>query len=152
MFVDHPLELRWSGPRDAAPAPGHVTTAADPANVTLPLAQDEREPGTWLGTLWPRHPGWHRVTAASGGTPFNFYVHPADAWPALQASRRREATARFAAGSAAPSRISFSGPALRPHTDPAWWFALFVVAAGYLWTERRFAAASPSPLRKYPAA
>ena len=139
VFVDHPLALRWSGSPGASPAPGSVAAVA--ANFLLPLAQDAREPGTWSGVFWPRQPGWHRVTAASGGTPFDFYVHPADAWPSLRRVRRQEGTARLAAKSAAaPDSSPAAVPPGRRRVQPAWWFVLFVAAAGYLWTERRFAA------------
>ena len=140
VFVDHPLQLRWSGPLDQLPTPGTITTKDDAAD-TLPLAQDERELHAWSGTFWPRQPGWHQVTAASGGEPFDFYVHPANAWRGLQAARRRQATERFAAESSAPSASTSPIPPTNGHLNPVVWFGLFVLAAGYLWTERRFTVA-----------
>ena len=138
VSVDHPLTLRWSGPPDAFPAPGNVV-AAD-ATTVIPLAQDLQEPGIWTGTFWPRKPGWHRVTAAKSGTPLDFYVHPTEAWPDLQSARRRAATARFAADMNASSAplLAPAAPG-RQRIPPGWWFVLLLVAAGYLWTERRFA-------------
>ena len=140
VFVDHPLQLRWSGPSAGSPTPGTVTTADSPA-TTLPLAQDERQPNAWSGTFWPRRAGWHQVTATAGGQPLDFYVHPAEAWPGLQAARRRLATERFAVESSAPSVATVPPLPCNHRLNPAWWFLLFVLATGYLWTERRFAVA-----------
>ena len=140
VFVDHPLTLRWSGPPDQSPAPGNVTAVGGATGTVLPLAQAPREPGEWQGTFWPRRAGWHRVTSAPGGTPLDFYVHPTAAWPALQAERRREATERFATTSAVPSPPPAPSTIAVRRVDPLWWFLLFVLSAGYLWTERRFAA------------
>ena len=140
-FVDHPLELRWSGPENQFPSPGRITTLEEPDGATLPLVQSSREPNDWRGTFWPRRAGWHRVIAASGGTSFDFYVHPASDWPVLQADRRRAATARFAAFSAAPDLSSLSVRSGEHRIPSAAWFVLFVLSAGYLWTERRLAVA-----------
>ena len=141
VFVDHPLTLRWSGPPDQLPSPGNVLAEGETTGAVLPLAQNPREPGHWQGTFWPRRAGWHRVASAPGGSPFDFYVHPAADWPALQAARRRLATELFAAASPKPTMTPSSVVANGYRIPPAWWFTLFVLAAGYLWMERRFAAA-----------
>lgn len=136
VFVDHPLTLRWTGPPDATPPSATVTTFPATLVTPLPLAQDEHERTAWQTTFWPRRAGWHRV--AAGNSSLDFYVHPAADWPALQGTRRRLATARFAAASSnSPETAS---PSSHDHPiSPAWWFTLFVVSAGYLWTERRLA-------------
>ena len=138
VFVDHPLELRWCGPADQFPSPGFVTTLEEPSGTTLPLAQNPREPDDWRGTFWPRRAGWHRVTVKPGGTPFNFYVHPASDWSVLQANRRRAGTARLAALSAGLNPAFSPLEVTRRPIPPAAWFALFFLSAGYLWAERRF--------------
>ncbi len=140
VFVDHPLSLRWVGRPDHSPGDAAITVGSDAANISLPLMQDLREPGWWQGTYWPRRAGWHRVVSTPAGATFDFYVHPTGDWPGLQASRRRLATERFADQSAIPVEKS------APLAGRAWkisaggWFAVFVLATGYLWTERRFAA------------
>ena len=151
VYVDQPLELVWHGPPSGQPSPALVTNGSAEPPVRLPLIQDATEPGRWRGTFWPRRAGWHRVVAAprapssqSSPSPvaatLDFHVAAPDAWPALAAARRREATARFASASAAVSPEQLAG---NDHPSvpvaPGWWFALFLLGAGTLWIERRFA-------------
>ncbi len=137
VFVDHPLQLRRTGSPENRLNKAAVTEAADGSTTPLSLARDPREPGVWHGTFWPRHGGWHRVSDESGDTGLNFFVHPASDWPALQAARRRLATARFADASRA--REVRPPVASARDVSPGWWWAVFVVSAGYLWLERRLA-------------
>ena len=132
VFVDEPLELRWHGP---PPGTAQVTDESGAAPVALPLEPEPGVPGGWRTTFWPRRPGWHRV-GSTGGT-LDFYVAAAGDWPALRAERRRMATARFAARSVdAPARPGVAEPVPLP---AGWWFAAFLVGAGFLWVERRVA-------------
>ncbi len=138
VFADHPLELRWSGPANRPPGPAGVLSSPSPDSTPLTLAPDPAEPGRWRGTFWPRHPGWHHVSLASGGPALDFYVSIADVWSALAAERRRTATARFAGTTiASPSFPSL--PLIRKEFPPFWLAAIFFLSAGYLWIERRFA-------------
>ncbi len=148
VFVDHPLELLWSGPAAHPPGPAVVASPVTPARTTLALAPDPAEPGRWRATFWPRRPGWHRIALASGGPALDFHVGAADAWPALDAARRRAATVRFADASIA-SHVPPTLPTTRQEFPPAWLALAFFLSAGYLWTERRFDHASThlSPLR-----
>ncbi len=146
VCVDQPLDLVWSGPAGKeTDATGFVTaeTGTD-GGVALALARDPADPGRWRGTFWPRRDGWHRVTmpgAGGGQAALDFFVAPAGSWPALDAARRRAATAWFAEGSAG---VATTGAATETETVPmplAGWWALFLVGAGYLWIERRMSAA-----------
>jgi hypothetical protein len=135
------VELRYSTGAET-PARGEVTSQAGGDRATLPLAQDPDEPTTWRSTFWPRHAGWHRVSAA-GGAQLDFYVHEATEWASLGPARRAAATkiaavlqpteSRSADVAAPPSAVSgFAAAGL---------YALFVLSTGYLWLERRRAAA-----------
>lgn len=135
VFVDQPVELAWNGLPSHEPGTTTVEKFPESETTPVPLAQSSSDAGRWGGIFWPNHPGWHRIESKSGAT-LDFYVSPAGSWPALQASRRRLATERFASESAAPSSLP---PASSPPSVYAgWWYTLFLLAIGYLWTERRF--------------
>ncbi len=132
VFVDEPLELLWNGP---PPGTVQVTDGSGAAPVTLPPESDPDEPGRWRARFWPRRAGWHRVEAKGGA--LDFYVGAAGSWPGLRTERRRAATERFAARSAAaPDR---PGPAEPVSVPAGWWFGAFLAGAGLLWVERRLA-------------
>lgn len=135
VFVDHPVELEWSGP--ATPPGPAIATTATTDQTTLALASNPAAPGRWRGTFWPRRPGWHHVALASGEPGFDFFVSTVGTWPTLAAERRRAATARFAAASVT-SALPPAAPAERQEFPPGWLAAMFFLSAGYLWTERRF--------------
>lgn len=141
VFVDHPLELCWTGSSSARPTGAVVTAGSNAPATPLPLAQDLEDPGIWRGTFWPRSTGWHRLVDGAGAT-LDFYVDAAGDWPALQAARRRDATARIASDSAGSNSPVAHTPD-PSHVHPGWWFGCFLLAAGYLWTERRFAGGQP---------
>jgi hypothetical protein len=142
VFVDQPVELIWRGPQPPVSKTGLVTEAGTTAaGAVVPLAPEPGGPGLWRSTFWPRRSGWHRV-AMPGGPSLDFFVHGAGEWQALDAARRRAATARFAEEwesvreAALPGVVSAGGNGF----IPGGLFALFVAAAGYLWLERRRAA------------
>ena len=136
LLVDQPIELRYSGGTDSATA-GQITREGDSARVLVPLAQDTTEPRNWTTTFWPRHSGWHRVVAPASGRHLDFFVHERNEWPSLGASRRRTATARFAALSDTIAAASATGDSRPGRGSAVVFFALFVSAAGYLWFEWR---------------
>ena len=80
--------------------------------------------------VWPREPGWLQVQA-QGSTDY-LYVFAKNDWPLWQAAQRRDATARYAARTAAPA-----APGSTPL--PAWPFALLCALAllALWWRERR---------------
>ncbi|MEE8061389.1 MAG: hypothetical protein V3T16_06145, partial [Gemmatimonadales bacterium] len=64
-------------------------------------------PGDWgarpmRGLYWPRESGWHRIATPHGDR--LFYVYPEDAWRAVAATRRRDATRRAAIMAVPPGR------------------------------------------------
>lgn len=94
-------------------------------NLFVDPATGERS----CAAYWPERSGWHLLRDGAGGeTPF--YVHPADAAPALRAAENRDATLALA-GAVRPDE---RGPnVLRAPGSPWPWFALLLVAFASLW-------------------
>ncbi|HET9706804.1 MAG TPA: hypothetical protein VFP39_00730 [Gemmatimonadales bacterium] len=114
-----------------------LTTAlvVDPAGTgdTVFLARDAS--GRWRGIYWPRTPGWHTLGGDGGPA---MYVQRPGSWVGVRADRRLAASiqAGITADRDEPAiRAALIVPA-RP-VPLGWAFALFLVAAGYLWSERR---------------
>lgn len=80
--------------------------------------------------VWPRQPGWLEMHAGSQAN--QVYVFAPGDWPLWQAAQRRDATARYAARTPAPSTV-------RGAPLPAWPFALLFTLAmlALWWRERR---------------
>jgi hypothetical protein len=140
LFVDQPVELRYSTDANTVTR-AEVVSQPGSERATLPLAQDPDEPTTWRSTFWPRHAGWHRVSAADGAE-LDFFVHERGEWASLAPARQRNATKLFAALSTDPDAAVL--PPQSPRTvsgaTGAALFALFLLSSGYLWFERRRAA------------
>ena len=115
---------------DAQPSAGPL---AGPF-VRLALRQDTRLPEWSTGRFWPSAPGWHLVRGP-GRTAYHFYVYPASAWAGPEQLAREQAVARR------PGVAATSGPsgadAVRVPWPAAWFFGLFLLAAGYLWLEEK---------------
>jgi hypothetical protein len=112
-----------------------VVVAPSGARDSVFLARDPLAPAHSRGTFWPRESGWHEV-AEPGGTAF--YVQPTRAWWSQQGAERLDATARHLVYAA---RVS-TGQPLPPQSTSqpipvAWFFGLFLLSAGYLWSLRR---------------
>ena len=84
--------------------------------------------------VWPKEAGWLRIET-QGAKPVSHavYVYEKSDWPMWQMAQRRDATARYAARTAAPQAAT-SNPLL-----PAWPFALLFTLAmlALWWRERR---------------
>jgi hypothetical protein len=135
VVVDQPVQLAL------------VTTAAQPVGIvaaeanapdSLFLQQDQVDSRRWLGTFWPRQPGWHQVSRADG-EPSWFYVYEKKSWQTWQAAQRVAATQRRVWQNAhRKSRIEHH---VHDHvaTIPLiWFFLLFLLSGAYLWMERKW--------------
>ncbi|WP_375417837.1 hypothetical protein [uncultured Hymenobacter sp.] len=128
-----PLTLRLAG---ALPAVQPTVGAlAGGPTVRLALRQDTRLPEWSTASFWPAAPGWQQVRGPGQGAQ-HFYVYPAAAWAGPEAEARRLAIAQRAApGSKIPTPPPGSDV---PQPWPAaWFFGLFLLAAGYLWLEEK---------------
>jgi hypothetical protein len=146
VFAGQPLPLIWTGPASAEPSA--IVTAQSGTredNATLSLGRDPAESGRWRGTFWPRRAGWYEIGAPSGGSEaaLDFLVDAAGSWPAITAQRNRLATARFAEASASAPRAALAPVETKGNAavPAALLFCVFVLSAGFLWTERRLVGA-----------
>jgi hypothetical protein len=123
-----PLQLA-GGPASASASVR--TLAAGPA-VQLPLAQDPRLPEWRTAQFWPGASGWHRVQGP-GATTASFYIFDPASW------RGPEQTARALALAARPAQqVGAATQATVAQPWPAaWFFGLFLLAAGFLWLEEK---------------
>ncbi|WP_035561724.1 hypothetical protein [Hymenobacter sp. IS2118] len=110
-----------------------ISLAASGVAVRLALRQDSRLPEWSTGLFWPSAAGWHQVRGP-GRTVHSFYVFPDSAWQGPELQQRQQAVTQYAAqAQAAPQptdTIQVPWPA-------AWFFGLFLLAAGYLWLEEK---------------
>jgi hypothetical protein len=136
------LAHRW--PRAQQPLTLHLTAAfpealptvtplAGGSAVRLALRQDSRLPEWSTAQFWPEQAGWHRIKGP-GATTNNFYVFPANTWLRPELQERQQAVASRAKLTASTSE---AGATVEQPWPAAWFFALFLLAAGYLWLEEK---------------
>ena len=112
-----------------------LVVAPSGARDSVFLARDPLAPTHWRGTYWPREPGWHEVAAAGGCA---FYVQPTGAWRIRQGAERLDATARHLVHAARVTTSQQLPPGSTSRPIPLlWFFGLFLLSAGYLWSLRR---------------
>jgi hypothetical protein len=118
-------------PVDLVYADTLLPTVAVNNTIHLPL-QQQNLPFLWRGTFWPLKEGWQEVTAA-GNTQY-LYVYSQHDWPMMKASKRRAETTTWAKQVPSTALSSVTG-----FVWEKWWFlALFLLAAGFLWVERKY--------------
>ncbi|HEX8426464.1 hypothetical protein [Hymenobacter sp.] len=125
-----PLSLRLTGAFPAQQPTVLGTTNAPLAR--LPLHQDPALPEWSTATYWPTAPGWHQLQLAGQPTHW-FYVFASSDWQGPELKRRIQSAIPWLTSAAEPL------PALQ-RTEPwpvKWFFALFVLAAGFLWLEEK---------------
>jgi hypothetical protein len=102
------------------------------ATIRLPLQQDAELPEWSTATYWPNAAGWKQAQVA--GQPAQwFYVFNEHDWLGPETRRWEQAALPWLTGATQPL------PALQ-HQQPwpvGWFFALFVLAAGFLWLEEK---------------
>ncbi len=112
-----------------------LVVAPSGARDSVFLARDPLAPTRWRGTFWPRESGWHEIADASGTA---FYVQPTGAWRSQQGAARLDATSRHLVYAA---RVSTDQPVPPESTSQPipveWFFGVFLLSAGYLWSLRR---------------
>lgn len=129
----YPLTLRLAAGRLPAPTEAvQVRPLAGRPATRLALAQDPRLPEWSTAPYWPTQPGWHEVRGPGAAT-HHFFVFDSAAW------RGPEQLARQAAwvSRAAQPAVSPGTASEREPWPTGWFFALFVLAAGFLWLEEK---------------
>jgi hypothetical protein len=129
-----PLTLHLTGLL-AETLPTAAPLAGGPA-ARLALRQDTRLPEWSSGQYWPTASGWHQVRGP-GHTKSAFYVYPPTSWLGPERQERQLATASH---NAAITKRDAAAELPVETTEPwpaAWFFGLFLLAAGYLWLEEK---------------
>lgn len=102
---------------------------------TVFLARDSLASGRWRGIFWPRAPGWYAI--AGDGMPA-LYAQAEGTWIGVRADARLAASGRALVAAQQGERATSAPLVVAPRPVPLGWpFALFLIAAGYLWSERR---------------
>ncbi len=102
----------------------------------LALRQNIVLPFQWDGFFWPDTAGWEDIKVAKASQ--SFYVFDDQDWKALRLNSLRDDNLAFFAESKQHKRLSTKSVSTT-ETIPLWWFfALFLMSAGYLWFEARF--------------
>ncbi len=134
--MDLPCQLTL---RTLSAAPLAIVKSPSGVCDTLFFRQHPIEPTRWESTFWSCEPGWHQVwrmdTADSASAAF--YVHASHEWTALRRALMQRATQAFAHLHPHDSVHASVVQTYEP-VSPWWFFMLFVVAAAYLWAERKF--------------
>jgi hypothetical protein len=125
------LQLAASFP-EAQPT---VSSLAGGPVARLALRQDTRLPEWSTARFWPAAAGWHQVRGP-GSAVHRFYVYPATSWSGPELLERQHALALRTSSAAvvATNERTLTVPQPWP---AAWFFGLFLLAAGYLWLEEK---------------
>ncbi|RTQ53754.1 hypothetical protein EJV47_03195 [Hymenobacter gummosus] len=118
----------------AAQEPGLAVRVTAPASVPLALRQHPQRPDVWQARYWPRQSGWHRALAPDQDTA-SFYVFGPEDWLAPLRQQRLLALQQRSPQPAPPSPPANSP--MQPWLPAGWYFALFVLAAGWLWLDEK---------------
>ncbi|SHJ37730.1 hypothetical protein SAMN02745146_2965 [Hymenobacter daecheongensis DSM 21074] len=144
-----PAQAQWqvlaAWPRPHEPLPLRLVSAGFPSvrptvvgprgAARLALAQDAALSEWKTGFYWPEAAGWHQAKLASL-PPFWFYVYAAADWAGPENTVRQLAAQPWQR-LAAPTPESAPAPRREPWPT-AWFFGLFVLAAGFLWLEEKW--------------
>lgn len=98
----------------------------------LPLRQDPELPEWSTATYWPSTVGWQQIQLSGQPTQWFYVFAPAD-WQGPEVQRRAQSAFPWLTSAATPL------PALQ-RSEPwplEWFFALFLLAAGFLWLEEK---------------
>ncbi|MCC9135793.1 hypothetical protein ACFSKU_17365 [Pontibacter silvestris] len=120
---------------DAIPT-ATVSSTIDSTNTTVPLQQNLMQPEQFSGTFWPQRTGWHHIQTPPHAPPFYFYVQDSTDWSFASIQEKRQATQTHIAKQNLVS--SHETVTYEEEQVPAiWFFALFVMASGFLWLEEK---------------
>jgi hypothetical protein len=135
-IVGRPIALEAATER---PLTTTLVTGPEGTTDTVFLARDAS--GRWRGIYWPRTPGWHALPGDGGPA---IYVQSAGSWVGVRAEQRLAASLQATVTVERGERATTTGLSVPARPVPLGWaFALFLVAAGYLWSERRRPISTP---------
>lgn len=98
----------------------------------IPLKQDLNNSELWTGKTYPQKTGWQKLKIEQDSTSvFNYFVHNAEDWQALQSYRTSEENKRFFQQEIVEEK-SVKMPIA---VNPLWFFGIFLISMGGLWLE-----------------
>ncbi|WP_133177765.1 hypothetical protein [Chitinophaga parva] len=130
---EKPVSMEWrtgtAFPLQDAPVLLQAYSTEMPVDASFSFARNSDIPFLWACMQWPRRSGWQY-----GPQGQVWYVYGRGDWATLRARERTTATAALA-GSGDTASIAQT-PEGRP-VPPLWPFLAFLLAAGFLWVERK---------------
>ncbi len=127
MFVveNHPFDFKLRRSKSSSALLGK-------GNNQIPLRQHPDFPDLWMGTVYPRNPGWDQLTIASDSMlSHNFYVLTSNQWAAKRIVEKIALNKReFADNAPKVKKKRVFSP-----INNIWFFLAFLVAIAYLWFE-----------------
>lgn len=130
---EKPASVEWrtatAFPLQDAPVLLQAYSNEIPADPAFSFTRNRDIPFLWAAMQWPRRSGWQY---GPQGQPW--YVYGRGDWATLRACERTAATAALA-GSGNTASVA-QVPGGRP-VPPLWPFLAFLLAAGFLWVERK---------------
>jgi len=128
---NRPLTLRLSATA-LPPNPPTASSATGQSIARMPLLQDARLPEWSTATLWPPKAGWQQVQRPGQAAQW-FYVFDDSAWQGPEVMRRAQSMLLRLGSAASASAVQ----AVSTPWPIGWFFALFVLATGFLWLEEK---------------
>lgn len=98
----------------------------------IPLKQDLNNSELWTGKTYPQKTGWQKLKIEQDSTSvFNYFVHNAEDWQALQSYRTSEENNRFFLQEIVEEKSVKMPIAI----NPLWFYGIFLISMGVLWLE-----------------
>lgn len=121
-YQDEPLAVQVISSKDGPELKNNTTL--------LPLQEDVLIDDYWHATTWTGKPGWHSLTTQDS-TAHHYYVSSENEWSTLRiANQQRKHLSH--ASSYITKRESTLTTEHKP-ISPLWFFAIFLMASGFLW-------------------
>jgi len=98
----------------------------------IPLKQDLNNSELWTGKTYPQKTGWQKLKIEQDSTSvFNYFVHNAEDWQALQSNRTSEENNRFFQQEIVEEKSVKMPIAI----NSLWFYGIFLISMGGLWLE-----------------
>ncbi|WP_037315062.1 hypothetical protein [Salegentibacter sp. Hel_I_6] len=104
----------------------------DENDYLIPLKQDLNNSELWSGKTYPQKTGWQKLKLEQDSTSvFNYFVHKAGDWQALQSYRTSQKNNRFFQ----QEIVEEESVKIPIAINPLWFFGIFLISIGGLWLE-----------------
>ena len=104
----------------------------DENDYLIPLKQDLNNSELWTGKTYPQKTGWQELKMEQDSTSvFNYFVHKAGGWQALQSYRTSHQNNRFFQ----QEILEEESVKMPIAINPLWFFGIFLIGMGGLWLE-----------------